>query len=1313
MSDAIIGSVAVAITPDARGFIDKLTSQIIPPATAVGDQFGVKFGDSAVKAITDRLAAGLRGALGSGDPTRQGNKTGQSYADAFSATVKARLDAAARSLGPRVTVDADTNPALAQMEALRKEIRTTEANVRIGRIDDTVAVAQIDALKLKLDRLGASTESVRIKVDTAAAVAELASLQAALKTTDDDVQSVGKSADNAKQKLSLMSGALILSPALVPLAGGIAGITAGLTGLGGAGILAFKGIDSAMKSGGTTANAYRGILDGLKASVAPLERIAAIDVLPGVRQGAAELVAELPKLNPLVAGLSKDLGSITSHGIDAVIGGFHVFSPLIQQAAGYVTNLVTKFDGWVNGPGGTAFAQTLSKDFNQVVPALEHVVAGLAKLAEAAAPIGSVIVAGINALGVGLHAIPLPILTGAVAAFVAFKAAGLGLAAVAASVKAVSAAMVVAGASENVMTLGLTGLVAVEGEATIGLSALAGPIGLVVGGITALTFGLIGHKKAQIDDTGAVQAWTSALVASNGAINDQVKSSVAKSLSDNKTLDQAKKYGVAVQTVTSGVLGSIPAQKSWKTSLDAAANSVQYQNKVVNGVITGMYVYTATGKQATTAQYNFAQGAKNLEKSLGSQAKQFGNSAAAQKNQAAAAKVLGSQAELTSSQIAGMTANLGLTTQTGQQYLAMAGLFRNADGNIVASTKQISDALQVVGRSYEGATQTGNDFLNAVSAFSQGSATTGMATAAEQAALIGATLKAANGDALNYASSINATAVAQNQLTTSLASAAQQTGSSGESLQAYVASVVDLKKGTIDYSNAAAAPLISSLQSIQTAAMNAASATFQHNLATETNTKAADDAYAVYKSKTLGMFIDSSGKLTAQAQQLGLNAQQAQALSAQYFGMPKQVKTLIEQEGADPVLTVLKKIETDMEYLAGLRPKPIVGVVDHASGPTDAVNKKLLQINGQTARATVIADTEQASANLAALQNQLAALGAANAAGVNVSVNHGQRGTGAATGGFIYGPGTATSDSIPARLSNGEFVVRATQAAKYGPLLDSINKGVKGFAAGGPVNTALPATLTINTDNKKAFDSLIAQVRAAIPSARAAVADLSKAFNDAMNLQGIDKKLAGVKTSLTAAEAALSSYRQKYTDIASSVVSGLQNQQSLATIGQDKTTGYTAGVGNIIAGLQSAGNTTSKFNSEINKLIKEGVNKSYVEQLAEAGPSSTLDALSRASAAQLGLVNRQVANLQGAQNKAGALVAQYEVGPQIAAAEKQTTSLIAEQRTLTKQTAATLKIMTKFLQAASDLADRPIVLEADGTQIARVVEKAQSKAKRR
>jgi hypothetical protein len=59
-----------------------------------------------------------------------------------------------------------------------------------------------------------------------------------------------------------------------------------------------------------------------------------------------------------------------------------------------------------------------------------------------------------------------------------------------------------------------------------------------------------------------------------------------------------------------------------------------------------------------------------------------------------------------------------------------------------------------------------------------------------------------------------------------------------------------------------------------------------------------------------------------------------------------------------------------------------------------------------------------------------------------------------AAGGMIHGPGSGTSDSILARLSNGEFVMRAAAVSKWGPRFFAALNGMQnpfGYAGGGLV----------------------------------------------------------------------------------------------------------------------------------------------------------------------------------------------------------------------------------------------------------------------
>lgn len=83
----------------------------------------------------------------------------------------------------------------------------------------------------------------------------------------------------------------------------------------------------------------------------------------------------------------------------------------------------------------------------------------------------------------------------------------------------------------------------------------------------------------------------------------------------------------------------------------------------------------------------------------------------------------------------------------------------------------------------------------------------------------------------------------------------------------------------------------------------------------------------------------------------------------------------------------------------------------------------------------------------------LAAFGGGFASGGSVSAGGGGGILGMATGGFVSGPGTATSDSIPALLSDGEYVLSARTVQRIGVgTLDAVNfSGAQGFSTGGLV----------------------------------------------------------------------------------------------------------------------------------------------------------------------------------------------------------------------------------------------------------------------
>ncbi|WP_085165903.1 phage tail length tape measure family protein [Gilliamella bombi] len=108
------------------------------------------------------------------------------------------------------------------------------------------------------------------------------------------------------------------------------------------------------------------------------------------------------------------------------------------------------------------------------------------------------------------------------------------------------------------------------------------------------------------------------------------------------------------------------------------------------------------------------------------------------------------------------------------------------------------------------------------------------------------------------------------------------------------------------------------------------------------------------------------------------------------------------------------------------------------------------------------------------------AITSANAGGSAMSGLAGVASVAAATGGYITGAGTSTSDSIPAKLSNGEYVVKAASVKKYGlDYLHAINTGrLRRYATGGLVsNVNIPkAPLLDDSQQRKSSPTILSPV---------------------------------------------------------------------------------------------------------------------------------------------------------------------------------------------------------------------------------------------
>lgn len=127
-----------------------------------------------------------------------------------------------------------------------------------------------------------------------------------------------------------------------------------------------------------------------------------------------------------------------------------------------------------------------------------------------------------------------------------------------------------------------------------------------------------------------------------------------------------------------------------------------------------------------------------------------------------------------------------------------------------------------------------------------------------------------------------------------------------------------------------------------------------------------------------------------------------------------QAKGLVNEEEANRAVENLRKLQPVAQSVADSLRNAFTSAFDDAAGALESLGKQLAMI---------------------ALQMQLAKVFP------TVFGSGGIIPLGRASGGIVHGPGTGTSDSIPARLSNGEYVINARATAKHREILDAINSG--------------------------------------------------------------------------------------------------------------------------------------------------------------------------------------------------------------------------------------------------------------------------------
>lgn len=723
--------------------------------------------------------------------------------------------------------------------------------------------------------------------------------------------------------------------------------------------------------------------------------------------------------------------------------------------------------------------------------------------------------------------------------------------------------------------------------AKVGWAGMLGPIGAVALGIGALVTMFHHSSSASKEAAAAAKAYTDAL--SEGGDRTTILDSITKQLTDNNVPQLVQMLNKSLGETRFSGNEFVTAIEKGPPALDALRTKLeQYiatQKKQAN--------LNKQTPDAYTQTLSNIQGAQRLITDLVTQHDAL--TKAAQRDLTDTKAFAG-----VSSSIDKVSASSVVGSDTAKAYAQMLGIVVDKNGIAAVSSKTLDNAIKTVSSAYAEGTQTGQEFLSELQTFS-----TSAGTAADRAALIGATLKAANGDALNFVAQMNAASAADHQFASDVKSAASKAKqSTGE----YLAGIVNLKKGTIDYHKAAATPFIADLQAMQAGGMAAAEAEFQHARATMSGKAAADAAYKVYVSQTRGKLIDEFTRLTG-------NAAAAKKLADNYLGVPKKVKTLIEQEGADPVVTVLNKI-----------------------------GQLLANFTGQPWNITVGANVDGAISKLNTLHQVILSDSSFTVSG---SGAQGRATGGGAPEGLFWvgegGPG-ARPELVEKHGSNVHIYSNGQSRA----IAASMGMRVPGFAGG--TETFNPRSFFKSLGGTTSSENSAFMTLLSIGNREGFSKKLSTFLKDENHDLDVQIRLRnGLINRLKTDDANLVAAQKQLAQEASTVRDAVRGAFDITTAGMGPNGDKAPTFGSVFAqGKQELG-TIKQFVAGIKRLSHEGLNATEVRALAEDGPAAwpEVKALLEASPKQIAAENSMQAQINAQASNLGQFIGEKFYGAQV------------------------------------------------------------------
>ncbi|MEU2584507.1 phage tail protein [Streptomyces avermitilis] len=485
---------------------------------------------------------------------------------------------------------------------------------------------------------------------------------------------------------------------------------------------------------------------------------------------------------------------------------------------------------------------------------------------------------------------------------------------------------------------------------------------------------------------------------------------------------------------------------------------------------------------------------------------------------------------------------------------------------------------------------------------------------------------------------------------------------------------------------------------------------------------ATDEAAAAAVQSTGGwgkaneVYARGRAKLIESAMAMGYTKKQAQSLAKQLIDMPNKTARL--KGNIEDLKSKVGAAKRQLASVPASKKSAVKGNIADLLYKISVAQRKLNELDGKTVVTYVMMQTRTSNAGTVFHEGgNYASGGLVRGYADGGSLQH------FPSGGQVQGPGGPRSDSILATFASGataavsdtEYVVQSSAVKKYGvAFMDALNSGrlkLAKLAKGGLTQTMKDARNSLRDSfGISHFGSKAGYARTPFEKELGAPSDLGalvSALNQARGnvrratsggterrlLHALDsagkglikheKALSKVSASLEKAKSKLDDLKNSASQLSSSVKGGVL---SSADITKGASSDKTVTVASIMGGLTASRDKATAFAGALKGLKSKGLSKSLIQQIAESGIDGggmeTAGALLTASGSEISSINSMQGQIAKAAASAGKTTADAVYGASIKAQEKLVASLKRQQDKLEKAMAHLAKVMERAISRA-------------------------------